>query len=83
MENEDSEVTETENDDNKNCTPPSSLSQSSQYGNSSYGADFPDTPETRTHEESSSTQLQYVWGQDHPIPSLDLKHTLYAEQFCL
>merc|ERR1712062_675773 len=56
LENEDSEVAETENDDNKNCTPPSSLSQSSQYGNSSYGADFPDTPDTRTHEESSSTQ---------------------------
>merc|ERR1712062_360752 len=56
LENEDSEVNENENDDNENCTPPSSISHSSQYGNSSYGADFSDTPENRSQEESSSAQ---------------------------
>ena len=56
MENEDSEVNENENDDNENCTPPSSVSHSSQYGNSSFVTNSSDTPENRTQDESSSTQ---------------------------
>merc|ERR1711874_22800 len=55
VENEDSEVNENERDDNENCNLPSSLSHSSQYGNSS-DVNSSDTPENRTHEESSSTQ---------------------------
>merc|ERR1711953_1442648 len=56
LENEDSEVNENENDDNENCTPPSPISHSSQYGNSSHVTNSSDTPENRSQEESSSAQ---------------------------
>ena len=57
LENEDSEVNENENEDNENCIPPSSISHSSQYGNSSYATNSSDTQiEHRTQDESSSTQ---------------------------